>query len=360
MTEKPILVTGGAGFIGSNFVLSWIGRKGSPVLNLDKLTYAGNLGNLAGLKNNPGHLFIKGDIGDRALVRELLDRHRPRAVVNFAAESHVDRSIHGPEDFIQTNVNGTFHLLQESRAYWEKLAGNEKNTFRFLHISTDEVYGSLGPGDAPFTESTPYAPNSPYSASKAASDHLVRAFHHTYGFPALTSNCSNNYGPYQFPEKLIPLVIMNALNRKPLPVYGDGLNVRDWLYVEDHCEALRTVLAKGKPGEVYNIGGRNERKNMDVVRAICSLLDELRPLSSTDNYASLITFIKDRPGHDRRYAIDARKIERELGWKPAESFETGIRKTVQWYLDNMNWAANVASGEYQKWVDTNYTNRGTA
>lgn len=360
MTEKPILVTGGAGFIGSNFVLNWIGQEGTPVVNFDKLTYAGNIGNLAGLKNDPRHIFIKGDIGDRALVRELLNRHRPRAVVNFAAESHVDRSIHGPEDFIQTNVNGAFHLLQESRAYWEKLTEHEKSAFRFLHISTDEVYGSLGPGDPAFTESTPYAPNSPYSASKAASDHLVRAFHHTYGLPTLTCNCSNNYGPYQFPEKLIPLVILNALNRKPLPVYGDGLHVRDWLYVGDHCEALRVVLANGRPGEVYNIGGRNERRNIDVVRAVCVLLDELRPLSFAETHASLITYIKDRPGHDRRYAIDARKIERELGWKPAESFETGIRKTVQWYLANLDWVKNVASGEYQKWLDTHYGNRGTA
>ncbi|MEW6330046.1 MAG: dTDP-glucose 4,6-dehydratase [Pseudomonadota bacterium] len=360
MTEKPILVTGGAGFIGSNFVLDWLGREGAPVINLDKLTYAGNLGNLAGLKNDARHIFVKGDIGDRTLVRDLLNRHRPRAVVNFAAESHVDRSIHGPEDFIQTNVNGTFHLLQETRAYWEKLAENERRAFRFLHISTDEVYGSLGPADAPFTESTPYAPNSPYSASKAASDHLVRAFHHTYGLPTLTSNCSNNYGPYQFPEKLIPLVILNAINRKPLPVYGDGLNVRDWLYVGDHCAALRTVLAKGRPGEVYNIGGRNEKANIDVVRTICALLDELRPLSPSEKYASLITFVKDRPGHDRRYAIDARKIERELGWTPVESFETGMRKTMQWYLDNLDWVKNIASGEYQKWLDTNYGNRGTA
>lgn len=360
MEKKLILVTGGAGFIGSNFVLHWIGREGTPVVNLDKLTYAGNVGNLTGLKNDSRHVFVKGDIGDRALVRELLNRYRPCAVVNFAAESHVDRSIHGPEDFIQTNVNGTFHLLQESRAYWEKLAEKDKGAFRFLHISTDEVYGSLGPGDESFTESTPYAPNSPYSASKAASDHLVRAFHHTYGLPTLTSNCSNNYGPYQFPEKLIPLVILNALNRKPLPVYGDGLNVRDWLYVGDHCEALRAVLARGRPGEVYNIGGRNERRNIDVVRAVCGLLDELRPLSSTETHASLITFIKDRPGHDRRYAIDARKIARELGWEPAESFETGIRKTVQWYLANLDWVQGITSGEYQKWLDINYGNRGTA
>ncbi|MCR4300168.1 MAG: dTDP-glucose 4,6-dehydratase [Sulfuricaulis sp.] len=359
MIEKTILVTGGAGFIGSNFVLNWIGREDSPIVNLDKLTYAGNLGNLSDLKNDPRHIFVKGDIGDRALVRELLNRHRPRAVVNFAAESHVDRSIHGPEDFIQTNVNGTFHLLQETRAYLEALEGNEKSAFRFLHISTDEVYGSLGPDDAPFTESSPYAPNSPYSASKAAADHLVRAFHHTYGLPTLTSNCSNNYGPYQFPEKLVPLMILNALNRKPLPVYGDGLNVRDWLYVQDHCDALRTVLASGYPGEVYNIGGGNERKNIDVVRTICSLLDELRPVPRQE-YASLITFIKDRPGHDRRYAIDARKIGRELRWKPTENFETGIRKTVQWYLDNMAWVKSITSGEYQQWLETNYVNRGTA
>jgi dTDP-glucose 4,6-dehydratase len=360
MTEKPILVTGGAGFIGSNFVLNWIAHEGTPVVNLDKLTYAGNPGNLAGLKDDSRHLFVKGDIGDRILVRELLGRHQPRAVVNFAAESHVDRSIHGPEDFIQTNVNGTFHLLQETQAYWEKLVDNARATFRFLHISTDEVYGSLGPEDAAFTESTPYAPNSPYSASKAASDHLVRAFHHTYGLPTLTSNCSNNYGPYQFPEKLIPLTILNALNRKPLPVYGDGLNVRDWLYVTDHCVALRAVLAEGRPGEAYNIGGGNERTNIDVVRTVCALLDELRPLSPPENYASLITFIKDRPGHDRRYAIDACKIGHELGWKPAESFETGLRKTVRWYLANLDWAENVASGAYQKWLDINYGNRGTA
>ena len=359
MTEKTILVTGGAGFIGSNFVLNWISQEGSPVVNLDKLTYAGNLGNLSSLKNDPRHIFVKGDINDRTLVRELLNRHRPWAIVNFAAESHVDRSIHGPEDFIQTNVNGTFHLLQETRAYLEALEGKEKNAFRFLHISTDEVYGSLGPDDAPFTESSPYAPNSPYSASKAASDHLVRAFHHTYGLFTLTSNCSNNYGPYQFPEKLVPLIILYALNQKPLPVYGDGLNVRDWLYVQDHCEALRTVLAGGEPGEVYNIGGGNERKNIDVVRTICSLLDELRPVPG-QKYISLITFIKDRPGHDRRYAIDARKIGRELRWKPAESFETGIRKTVQWYLDNMEWVKSITSGDYQRWLETNYGNRETS
>lgn len=360
MTKKPILVTGGAGFIGSNFVLDWIRQEGSPVVNLDKLTYAGNIGNLAGLKGDSRHAFVKGDINDRPLVRELLNRHQPCAIVNFAAESHVDRSIHGPEDFIQTNVNGTFHLLEESRTYWGRLAGNEKAAFRFLHISTDEVYGSLGPNDAPFSETTPYAPNSPYSASKAASDHLVRAYHHTYGLPTLISNCSNNYGPYQFPEKLIPLMLLNALTGKPLPVYGDGLNVRDWLYVGDHCRALRAVLSKGQAGEVYNIGGCNEKTNIDVVRTICAILDELKPATDGKPYASLVTYIKDRPGHDRRYAIDARKIERELGWEPAESFESGIRKTVQWYLDNMDWVTNVASGDYQKWLDTNYSNRGTA
>lgn len=359
MTEKTILVTGGAGFIGSNFVLNWISQEGSPVINLDKLTYAGNLGNLSNLKNDTRHIFVKGDINDRTLVRELLNRHRPWAIVNFAAESHVDRSIHGPEDFIQTNVNGTFHLLQETRAYLESLEEEEKNVFRFLQISTDEVYGSLGPDDAPFTESSPYTPNSPYSASKAASDHLVRAFHHTYGLYTLTSNCSNNYGPYQFPEKLVPLIILNALNWKPLPVYGDGLNVRDWLYVQDHCEALRIVLAQGKSGEVYNIGGGNERKNIDVVQTICSLLDELRPVPG-QKYASLITFIKDRPGHDRRYAIDARKIGHQLRWKPEETFETGIRKTVQWYLDNIEWVKSITSGDYLRWLETNYGNRGTA
>ena len=359
MSKKLVLVTGCAGFIGSNFILDWIANEGSPVVNLDKLTYAGNVRNLSSLKGDPRHIFVKGDINDRALAGKLFNEYKPGAIVNFAAESHVDRSIHGPKDFIQTNVNGTFQLLEESRAYWEGLAGDEKVAFRFFHISTDEVYGSLGPDDAPFTETTPYAPNSPYSASKAASDHLVRAYHHTYGLPTLTSNCSNNYGPYQFPEKLIPLMILNALNRKPLPIYGDGLNIRDWLYVGDHCKALRTILAKGRPGEVYNIGGWNERTNIEVVRAICAILDELWPISGMAHYASLIAFIKDRPGHDRRYAIDAHKIERELGWKPAESFETGIRKTVQWYLDNMDWVGCVTSREYQKWVDTNYSNRGT-
>lgn len=358
MSKKPILVTGGAGFIGSNFILDWIASEGSPVVNLDKLTYAGNSQNLASLSGSPRHIFVKGDIGDQSLIGELLNRHKPCAIVNFAAESHVDRSIHGPEDFIRTNVNGTFHLLEESRAYWEGLVDDEKAAFRFLHISTDEVYGSLGPGDAPFTETTPYAPNSPYSASKAASDHLVRAYHHTYGLPTLTSNCSNNYGPYQFPEKLIPLVILNALNRKSLPIYGDGLNVRDWLYVGDHCTALRAILAKGRSGETYNIGGCNEKKNIEVVRTICAMLDMLRPNPDIGSYSTLITYIKDRPGHDRRYAINASKIERELGWRPEESFETGIKKTVRWYLDNMDWAKNVTSGEYKKWLDTNYVNRG--
>ena len=354
-----MLITGGAGFIGSNFILGWIANEDSWVVNLDKLTYAGNLRNLDSLKDDARYVFVKGDINDQSLVRNLLNRYKPRAIVHFAAESHVDRSIHGPQDFIQTNINGTFQLLEESRVYWESLGSEEKSAFRFLHVSTDEVYGSLGPGDSPFTETTQYAPNSPYSASKAASDHLVRAYHHTYGLPTLTSNCSNNYGPYQFPEKLIPLMILNALNRKPLPVYGDGLNIRDWLYVGDHCEALRIVLAKGKPGEVYNIGGCNEKTNIEVVRTVCAILDELRPNSKIGHYESLITFIKDRPGHDRRYAINVGKIERELGWQPAKSFEAGIRKTVQWYLDNMEWVENVTSGEYQKWVDTNYNNRGT-
>ena len=348
MNKKPILITGGAGFIGSNFILGWIANEDSWVVNLDKLTYAGNVRNLDSLKDDARYIFVKGDINDQSLVRNLLNRYKPRAIVHFAAESHVDRSIHGPQDFIQTNINGTFQVLEESRVYWESLGSEKKSAFRFLHVSTDEVYGSLGPGDSPFTETTQYAPNSPYSASKAASDHLIRAYHHTYGLPTLTSNCSNNYGPYQFPEKLIPLMILNALNRKPLPVYGDGLNIRDWLYVGDHCEALRTVLAKGKPGEVYNIGGCNEKTNIEVVRTVCTILDELRPNSKIGHYESLITFIKDRPGHDRRYAIDVGKIERELGWQPAISFETGIRKTVQWYLDNMEWVENVTSGEYQK------------
>ncbi|WP_413436645.1 dTDP-glucose 4,6-dehydratase [Sulfuriferula sp. GW1] len=349
-----ILVTGGAGFIGANFVLDWLADCDEPVINLDKLTYAGNLHNLASVEGDTRHLFVQGDIGDRALVAGLLAKHRPRAVINFAAESHVDRSIHGPEDFIQTNVVGTFHFLEEIRAYWNALEGMEKTEFRFLHVSTDEVYGSLGPHDDAFTETTAYAPNSPYSASKAASDHLVRAYHHTYGLPVLTTNCSNNYGPYQFPEKLIPLVMMNAVAGKPLPIYGDGLNVRDWLYVGDHCSAIRAVLSAGQAGEVYNIGGRNEKTNIDVVKTICTMLDALHPDSPVTPHEKLITYVKDRAGHDRRYAIDARKIERELGWRPQETFETGIRKTVAWYLANPDWVANVATGEYRHWVEKQY------
>ncbi|BBP04944.1 dTDP-glucose 4,6-dehydratase [Sulfuriferula plumbiphila] len=349
-----ILITGGAGFIGANFVLDWLADSDEPVINLDKLTYAGNLHNLASIEGDARHLFVQGDIGDRALVAGLLAEHRPRAVINFAAESHVDRSIHGPEDFIQTNVVGTFHFLEEIRAYWNAMEGIEKAGFRFLHVSTDEVYGSLGPDDAAFTETTAYAPNSPYSASKAASDHLVRAYHHTYGLPVLTTNCSNNYGPYQFPEKLIPLVMMNAVAGKPLPIYGDGLNVRDWLYVGDHCSAIRAVLAAGKAGEVYNIGGCNEKTNIDVVRTICAMLDALHPGSPVTPHEKLITHVKDRAGHDRRYAIDAHKIERELGWRPQETFETGIRKTVAWYLANPDWVANIATGEYRHWVEKQY------
>ncbi|MDD5329150.1 MAG: dTDP-glucose 4,6-dehydratase [Sulfuricella sp.] len=355
-----ILVTGGAGFIGANFVLDWLARAEEPVVNLDKLTYAGNLGNLAGLKDDPRHVFVQGDINDRPLVAKLLAGHQPRAVVHFAAESHVDRSINGPGEFIQTNINGTFSLLEEARAYWQGLAGADKTAFRFLHVSTDEVYGSLGPNDPPFAETTAYAPNSPYSASKAASDHLVRAYHHTYGLPTLTTNCSNNYGAYQFPEKLIPLVLLNALNGKPLPIYGNGLNVRDWLYVGDHCAAIRAVLAGGRLGETYNIGGWNEKTNLDVVHTLCAILDELKPAADGQPHASLITYVKDRPGHDARYAIDARKIERELGWKPAETFDSGIRKTVAWYLAHLGWVDNVVSGEYQKWMATNYQNRGAS
>ena len=336
-----LLVTGGAGFIGSNFVLSAIAGTGEPIINLDKLTYAGNLANLTALRGDGRHVFVQGDIGDRELVRKLLAVHRPRAILHFAAESHVDRSIHGPGDFVQTNVVGTFSLLEEARAYWSALSLADKDAFRFLHVSTDEVYGSLGPLDPAFTEATAYRPNSPYSASKAAGDHLVRAYHHTYGFPTLTTNCSNNYGPYQFPEKLIPLVIHNALAGRPLPVYGDGLNVRDWLYVLDHCEAIRLVLARGVPGEVYNIGGNAERRNIDLVRLLCGLLDELKP-RGRGKYADLITHVADRPGHDRRYAIDGRKIARELGWRPAESFESGMARTVRWYLDNEAWTTEVA------------------
>ncbi|AVR88929.1 dTDP-glucose 4,6-dehydratase [Thauera aromatica] len=351
-----ILVTGGAGFIGANFVLDWLAGGGEPVLNLDALTYAGNLETLASVDGDPAHRFVHGDICDRALLERLLAAHRPRAIVHFAAESHVDRSIHGPGAFVRTNVEGTFTLLEAARAYWSALPQGEREAFRFLHVSTDEVYGSLGPDDPAFTETKTYEPNSPYSASKAASDHLVRAWHHTYGLPVLTTNCSNNYGPFQFPEKLIPLMIVNALAGKPLPVYGDGLNVRDWLYVGDHCSAIRTVLARGRVGETYNIGGWNEITNLDIVHSLCALLDELRP-DAAGSHARLITHVTDRPGHDRRYAIDARKIEHELGWKPAQTFATGIRKTVQWYLDNPRWVANVQSGAYRDWVARNYAAR---
>jgi dTDP-glucose 4,6-dehydratase len=343
--DDTILVTGGAGFIGSNFVLQWLARETGTVVNLDRLTYAGNLQNLAAAEGNPRHEFRRGDIGDRELVSELLRRYRPRAIVHMAAESHVDRSIDGPEDFVRTNVVGTFHLLSAALEYWKSLPEAERERFRFLHISTDEVYGSLGPQDAAFTEMSAYCPNSPYSASKAASDHMVRAYHHTYGLPTLIVNCSNNYGPRQFPEKLIPLMITNALAGKPLPVYGDGLNVRDWLYVEDHCEAIRAVLARGRSGQTYNIGGRSEKTNIDVVRTVCSVLQRLRP---GVNYESLIQFVTDRPGHDRRYAIDCSKIERELGWRPRQSFETGMESTVRWYLENEAWVASVASGAYQR------------
>jgi dTDP-glucose 4,6-dehydratase len=348
-----ILVTGGAGFIGSNFVLDWLQQSDEPVLTLDALTYAGNVHNLDRLRGDARHTFVHGDICDRALIDRLLATHRPRAIVHFAAESHVDRSIHGPGAFIRTNVEGTFTLLEAARAHWQGLPADEKAAFRFHHVSTDEVYGSLS-ADAPaFTETHPYEPNSPYSASKAASDHLVRAWFHTYGLPVLTTNCSNNYGPYHFPEKLIPLMIVNALAGKPLPVYGDGLNVRDWLYVTDHCSAIRAVLARGRVGETYNVGGWNEMPNIEIVRTVCALLDELKP-DPAGSYSRLITFVKDRPGHDRRYAIDARKIERELGWRPAETFATGIRKTVQWYLDHPDWVAQVQSGAYRDWIATQY------
>jgi dTDP-glucose 4,6-dehydratase len=353
--KQSILVTGGAGFIGSNFVLQWMQREDSPVVNLDKLTYAGNPGNLEAVAADSRHRFVHGDICDRKLVSYLLERERPRAIVHFAAESHVDRSIHGPDDFVRTNVNGTFALLEEARAYWTGLGGAQRAEFRFLHVSTDEVYGSLGAEDAPFSEATAYAPNSPYAASKAASDHLVRAYQHTYGLPTLTTNCSNNYGPHQFPEKLIPLVILHAMQGKPIPVYGDGQNVRDWLYVEDHCDAIGTVLARGRVGETYNVGGRNELRNLEVVRTICGILDELRAGDAVVPHSKLIAMVQDRPGHDRRYAMDTGKIERELGWHPRETFASGIRKTVEWYLGHEAWIAQVTSGAYRQWMATQYS-----
>jgi dTDP-glucose 4,6-dehydratase len=350
-----ILVTGGAGFIGGNFVLDWLADpRVEGIVNLDKLTYAGNLSTLQSIQNDPRHFFVKGDIGDYELVLSLLKKHSVRAVVNFAAESHVDRSIHGPGDFIQTNVVGTFNLLEAVRTYWTELPDSQKASFRFLHVSTDEVYGSLSPTDPAFSEKKSYEPNSPYSASKAASDHLVRAWHHTYGLPVLTTNCSNNYGPFHFPEKLIPLVILNALAGKSLPIYGDGQQIRDWLYVKDHCSAIRRVLEAGQLGETYNVGGWNEKANLEVVQTICSILDELRPLDAGSVYASQITYVKDRPGHDRRYAIDASKLERELGWKPAETFETGIRKTVEWYFLHQEWTDGVLSGSYRDWLAKQY------
>jgi dTDP-glucose 4,6-dehydratase len=347
-----ILVTGGAGFIGSNFVLDWLAQSDEKIINLDKLTYAGNLQNLSSLTGDSRHLFVQGDIGDIQLVPQLLKQHQPRAIINLAAESHVDRSIHGPEDFIQTNILGTFRLLEEVRAYWNELETQDKQNFRFLHVSTDEVYGSLTLNEPAFTEEHPYQPNSPYSASKASSDHLVRAYHHTYKLPVLTTNCSNNYGPFQFPEKLIPLMIVNALTGKSLPVYGDGQQIRDWLYVTDHCSAIRRVLEAGIPGETYNIGGWNEKPNIDIVKIICDLLEETYPNTTFQN---LITYVQDRPGHDRRYAIDAKKIERELNWRPAETFATGIRKTIQWYLNNQQWINNVQTGSYREWIEKNYT-----
>lgn len=349
-----ILVTGGAGFIGSNFVLDWLAQSDEKVINLDALTYAGNLANLVSLEGDARHVFVRGDIADMELVGRLLGDHQPRAVINFAAESHVDRSIHGPGEFIQTNIVGTFQLLEAVRAYWGNLPDKEKSDFRFLHVSTDEVYGSLDKKEPAFTEMHRYQPNSPYSASKAASDHLVRAYHHTYGLPVLTTNCSNNYGPYHFPEKLIPLVIHNALTGKPLPIYGDGQQIRDWLYVKDHCSAIRTVLQAGKVGQTYNVGGWNEKPNLEVVEILCTALDELHPRQDGYSYATQITFVADRPGHDRRYAIDASKLERELGWMPMETFETGIRKTVAWYLGNQDWVCNVSSGAYREWVSKHY------
>jgi dTDP-glucose 4,6-dehydratase len=356
--SDTILVTGGAGFIGSNFVLEWMHNEGSPVVNLDKLAYAGNLRNLQSLRNDRRHTFVLGDIGDRAIISQVLSLYEPRAIVHFAAESHVDRSILGPGEFIRTNIEGTFGLLDETKKWWLTLDEAGQREFRFLHVSTDEVYGSLGPADDPFSEVSPYAPNSPYSASKASSDHLVRAYHHTYGLPTVTTNCSNNYGPYQFPEKLIPLVIANGVARERLPVYGDGQNVRDWLYVRDHCAALRLVLRRGVPGETYNVGGESERSNLEVVHAVCELLDELRPGRMPRH--ELIEFVKDRPGHDRRYAIAATKIKEQLGWRPKESFESGLRKTVEWYLDHEAWVQEIRSGAYQQWVALNYEQRHSA
>jgi dTDP-glucose 4,6-dehydratase len=353
-----IIVTGGAGFIGSNFVLDWLRQSNESVVNLDKLTYAGNLNNLRQLASDDRHIFVQGDIADQSLVGHLLAEHKPRAVVHFAAESHVDRSIHDPAAFLRTNVMGTFALLEQVRTYWRELSASEQSAFRFLHVSTDEVFGSLGPSDPPFSETTPYAPNSPYSASKAASDHLVRAYHHTYGLPIVLTNCSNNYGPFQFPEKLIPLTIQNALKGMRLPVYGDGQNVRDWLYVSDHCCAMRTVLERGRVGESYNIGGKQERTNLEVVQVICETLDELVPVRRPRS--SLVTFVADRPGHDRRYAIDASKIERELGWKPSETFEGGVRKTIDWYLANQEWTNSVVAGDYSQWIEKNYARRANA
>ena len=351
------LVTGGAGFIGSNFV-RLVRREGlARVINFDKLTYAGNMANLDALKNDPDHIFVNGDIGEASLVRDVMVKYQPDAVINFAAESHVDRSIEGPAEFVHTNVLGTFRFLDEVRGYWKELQSENKEAFRFLHVSTDEVYGSLGPNDAPFSEVTPYAPNSPYSASKASSDHFVRAYHHTYGLPTLTTNCSNNYGPYQFPEKLVPLMILNALDKKPLPIYGDGKNVRDWLYVDDHCRAIVAALQNGRAGETYNIGGRCELTNLELVNKICEILDQLRPMSSGDSYSSLMTFVKDRPGHDLRYAVDDKKIATELGWRPVESFDSGLRETIYWYVENRSWADSVRDGSYRAWINKNYSSR---
>ncbi|HZZ39683.1 MAG TPA: dTDP-glucose 4,6-dehydratase [Acidobacteriaceae bacterium] len=357
--NDTILVTGGAGFIGSNFALQWLEHVGSPVVNLDRLTYAGNPRNLDSIQSDKRHILVHGDICDAELIGTLLREHRPRALVHFAAESHVDRSIVAPDAFIRTNVEGTFRLLEQTKSYWSGLEESEKRAFRFLHVSTDEVYGSLGPSDPAFSETTSYAPNSPYAASKAASDHLVRAYHHTFGLPVLTTNCSNNYGPYQFPEKLIPLMILNALEGKPLPVYGDGANVRDWLFVEDHCTAIRTVLDRGRVGETYNIGGNSEKKNLDVVHTICDLVDEMSGDGKPGSRRNLITYVKDRPGHDRRYAIDATKITQELGWQPAERFESGLRRTVRWYLDHLDWVENVRTGAYLQWIEQNYGERLT-